>query len=98
MKAIRSLMGIAAGRKYTGMVRETPAGIHAMQFEGPKDVILIVWTDQTPGRRTVEFSKRDLLSATDLMGAPMKQKAGRSGRTKIEIEESSGPVYLMWTR
>ncbi len=32
MQAVRNLMGVTGGRKYAGMIRETPASIHAMRF------------------------------------------------------------------
>lgn len=68
MTAIRTLTGILSGRKYAGMIAETPSGIHAMRLDGSADTILILWTDGSGGRRTVEYPKRDLISASDLMG------------------------------
>jgi hypothetical protein len=97
MKAVRTLMGVAGGRKYEGMIRETPAGIHAMRLDGATDTIVIVWTDQTDGRRTVEYPKRDLISATDLMGEAIKSKNGPSGQARVEIDAAGGPIYLGWT-
>jgi hypothetical protein len=86
MKALRIL---AAGT-YAGMVQETPFGIHAMRVDGPKDTTLIVWTDQPHGHRTIESSKQNLISATNLSGDPVKNK--------LEIDEPSGPIYLTWSK
>lgn len=41
MKAIRTLMGVVSNRKYAGVARETPAGIHATRLNGPTDTVLI---------------------------------------------------------
>lgn len=97
MQAIQTLMRAVSGRKYAGMIQETPAGIHAMQLEGSTDTVLVVWTDQPDGRRTVEYSKHNLISATDLMGQPVKSKDRPSGRAQVEIGGAAGPIYLLWT-
>ncbi len=94
MKAVRNLMSAVSGRKYAGMIRETPAGIHAMRLDGPADTIFIIWADQPGDRRTVEYAKRDLIGVTDLMGAAIKSKDRPSGQARVEIDEAAGPIYL----
>jgi hypothetical protein len=79
------------------MIRETPAGVHAMRLDGSTDTILIVWTDQPDGRRTIEYTKQDLISATDLMGEAIKSKDRPSGQARVEIDAAGGPIYLRWT-
>ncbi len=96
MIAVRTLMSAAGGRKYAGMLRETPAGMHAMRLDGAADTLLIVWTDQPGGRRTVEYPKHDLVSATGLMGQAIKSKDRSSGQARVEIDQASGPIYLLW--
>ncbi len=96
IKAIQTLMGVVSGRKYAGMLLETPAGIHAMRMDGATDTILILWTDQPDGHRTIEYPTRNLISLTGLMGQPVKAKDLHSGQARLEIEEASGPVYLRW--
>ena len=96
LKAIRTLMSVVSGRKYAGMIPETPEGIHAMRMEGSTDTVLIVWTDQMDGRRRIEYPIRDLISATDLMGEVVKSKEGRSGQARVEIDGAAGPIYLLW--
>jgi hypothetical protein len=98
MQAVRTLMGAVSGRKYAGMIRETPAGMHAMRFNGSTNAIVIVWTDQPEGRRTVEFAKQELISATDLIGKALKSKDGHSGHARVEIDAAGGPIYLLWNR
>jgi hypothetical protein len=90
-------MSVVSGRKYAGMIRETPAGVHAMRLDGPTDTILIVWTDHLDGRHTIEYTKQDLISATDLMGEAIKSKDRPSGQARVEIDAAGGPIYLRWT-
>jgi hypothetical protein len=97
MQAIRTLMGNVSGRKYAGMIQETPAGIHGVRLDGTGDTMLMVWTDQPGGRRTLEFGKLDLISATDLLGKAIKWKDRPSGRARAEIDAIDGPIYLLWT-
>jgi hypothetical protein len=94
MKAVRTLVGAVSGHKYAGMIQEVPAGIHAMRFEGSKETILIVWTDQPLGRRTIEYAKHDLISATGLVGDTIKARDGSRGDARLEIDAASGPIYL----
>jgi hypothetical protein len=94
MKAMRTLMGAVGGRKYAGMIQEVPEGIHAIRFEGSKETILVVWTDQPVGRRTIEYTKDDLISATGLVGDAIKSKDGSVGCARVEINAASGPIYL----
>jgi hypothetical protein len=96
IKAIRTLMSVVSGRKYAGMILETPVGIHAMRMDGSTDTILIVWTDQPDGRRRIEYPIRNLISATDLMGQAVKSKGGHSGQARVEIDAAAGPIYLLW--
>jgi hypothetical protein len=96
MKAIRTLTGAVSGRKYAGMIQETPAGIHAMRLDGSMDTIFIVWTDRPGDRRTIEYAKHDLMSATDLMGNAVKSKDRPSGQARVEIDDAAGPIYLRW--
>ena len=97
MTAVRTLMGVISDRKYTGMILEVPPGIHAMRVNGPTDTILIVWTSQPDGSRTIEYTKQNLISATDLMGAAIRFKDRRSGQARTEIDAASGPIYLRWS-
>jgi hypothetical protein len=97
IRAIRTLMRVVSGRKYAGMIQDTPEGIHAMRMDGSTDTMLIVWTDQPDGRRKIEYPTRNLVSATDLMGEAVKSKDGHSGLARVELDGAAGPIYLLWT-
>ena len=96
MQALRTLVAATSGRKFAGMVQETPAGIHAMRLEGSADTILIVWNDRPGARRTIEFES-GLTSATDLLGDGLKLK-NKSGSSQMSIDDAAGPLYLSWKR
>ncbi len=95
MNAVRTLMRAVGSRKYAGMIREAPAGIHAMQFDGSTDTMLIVWTDQPLGHRTVECARQDLVSATGLLGDAIKPNDRPGGQLRFEIDSGAGPIYLL---
>ena len=96
MKAIRMLTGAVSGHKYVGTIQETPAGIHAMRLDGSTDTVFIVRTDRLGERRTIEYAKHDLISATDLMGNAVKSKDRPAGQARAEMDDASGPIYLRW--
>jgi hypothetical protein len=96
MTAIRTLTGVVGGRKYAGMIRETPLGTHAMRWDGAADTLLIVWNDEPGGRRTVEYAKQNLASATGLVGQAIKAKDRPPAQARVELDEASGPIYLLW--
>jgi hypothetical protein len=96
MKAVRTLMNSVRGRKYNGMIQETPTGMHALRLEGSTDTIAIVWTDRPGGHQTMEYTKKDLTSATGLLGDVVQSKNVNSGEARVDIDESAGPIYLTW--
>lgn len=98
MRAIRTLTAAVSGRTPAGMIQETPAGMHAMRLDGSTDTIVIVWTDQPGGHGTIEYTKDNLLSTTDLMGNAVKSKDRPAGQARAEISETAGPIYLRWTK
>jgi hypothetical protein len=95
MVAVRNLMQTAAAHKYAGMLEETAPGIHALRLEGPTGTVVIVWTDQLRGRRTIVFPTAPPVTATDIFGKPAKTK-DRGGRTLLELDADTGPIYLRW--
>lgn len=96
MQAVRTLMAAVRGRQYAGMVQRTPSGIHVMRFDGPVDVLFIVWNDQTGKRRTIQCARDNLLSVTGLTGNRVKLAVDGSRETPMEIDEASGPIYILW--
>ena len=96
MKAVRTSMGAISGRKYVGMIQETPAGIHAMRFDRSTDIMFVVWTEVPSDRRKVEYQELGLLSITNLMSEAVQSKPKPSGHGQVDLYETAGPVYFLW--
>jgi polysaccharide biosynthesis protein PslG len=96
MQAVRTVMTAVKGRRFAGAIQRAPAGLHAMRFDGPSDVLIIVWNDQPGKRRTIQYAKNNLLSVTGLMGNTVEVKADSFGEVQMEINEAAGPIYLLW--
>lgn len=96
MQAVRTVMTAVKGRQYTGMIQHAPSGMHAMRFDGPEDVLFIAWNDRAGKRQTIRYTKDNLLSVTGLMGNTVEQNADSSREAQMEIDEASGPIYLVW--
>jgi hypothetical protein len=97
MQAIRTLMDAVKGRQFAGLLLETPVGVHAMRLEGSADTVLIVWADRPDARRKLEVARRDLISATDVIGRAVKAKEQSAGIVVVELDDTNGPVYLRWS-
>jgi polysaccharide biosynthesis protein PslG len=98
MQAVRTVMAAVKGRQYAGMIRRAPSGMHAMRFDGPADVLFIVWNDRGGKPQTIQYTKDNLLSVTGLMGNRLEPKVDSSREARMEIDEASGPAYLLWKR
>ena len=98
MQAVRTVMTAFKGRRFAGMIQRAPSGIHAMRFDGPADVLFIVWNDKAGKRQTIRYTKDNLVSVTGLMGNTVESKADSSREAQMEIDEASGPIYLLWKR
>jgi hypothetical protein len=98
MSALLALMKTAKDRTFVGWVRDTPAGIHAMRFDGTADTVMVVWSDRPGAQQTVAASKARLLSVTSLTGETLKTKGKPAGFVQWVLKDSSGPVYLRWER
>ena len=96
MQAMRTVMTAVKGRRYAGMIQRAPSGMHAMRFDGQADVLFIVWNDRAGKRQTIRYTKDNLVSVTGLMGNTVEPKADSSREAQMEIDEASGPIYLLW--
>jgi hypothetical protein len=92
MRALRTLTQAARTRKYIGLIRDLPDGVHAMRFDGAGDTVLVLWREY--GHIVVQFSKQNFISATNIFDEPMKLKSLNGGAAALTLDESHGPVYL----
>jgi hypothetical protein len=98
MKALLTLMEAVKNRTFTGMVRDTPAGIHAMRLVGPTDSVMIVWSDRPGVTQSMAAASAGLRSIASLNGEVVKTKEKPSGFAQWVQQDTSGPVYLRWDR
>jgi hypothetical protein len=97
MKAIRVLSQAAINRKFAGMVRDKPAGMHAMRLDGTSDSIFVVWSTQEGARLAVRVPKGSFLSATNMLDEPVNAK-NKGSDAEVTVSEAAGPVYLRLQR
>jgi hypothetical protein len=98
LQAVRTVMTAVRERRYAGAIQHPPSGLHAMRFDGQADVLFIVWNERAGARQTVQCAKDNLTSVTGFMGNPVELNSDSSHETRIEVDEASGPVYLVWKR
>jgi len=98
MQAVKTVMSAVKGHRYAGMIQHAPSGMHAMRFEGPSDVLFIVWNERAGKPQTIRYTKEHLVSVTDLMSTRVELKADSSREMQMEVDEASGPIYLLWKR
>jgi hypothetical protein len=96
MQAVRTVMTAVRGRRYDGVIQHAPSGMHAMRFDGPADVLFVVWNDRAGKRQTIQFTRDNLVSATGLMNNAVELRPDSSRETQMEVDESAGPIYLRW--
>jgi polysaccharide biosynthesis protein PslG len=96
VRAVRTVLTAVRGRRYAGMIQHAPSGMHAMRFDGPADVLFIVWNDTAGKRQTIRYTKENLVSVTSWMSSTVEPKADSSRETQMEIDDASGPIYLLW--
>jgi len=96
MQAMRTVMTAVRGRRYAGMVQHAPSGMYAMRFDGQEDVLFIVWSDRAGKPQTIQYTKDNLVSSIGLMGNTVEPKADSGREAQMEVDEASGPIYLLW--
>ena len=97
MKAIRVLSQTAANCKFAGMVRDKPAGMHAMRLDGASDSIFIVWSTEEGARVPIRVLKGSLLGVTNMLGEPINAK-NKGSDAEVTVSEASGPLYVRLQR
>ena len=98
MKVLRTLASLADHHSFAGTIRNVTDGAHAMRLDGDRDIVFVAWSDQPDSRITLQVPNQSFISATDLMGAPLKLRQSKDGRLEIALAETDGPVYLTFGR
>jgi hypothetical protein len=92
MTAMKALAAVARNRSLTAIL-SSPAPVQALRLEGDADLVVVAWVSGEG--RIVDVPAPTPLSATDIYGAPL-DLTPRDGRITLTLEESKGPVYLLY--
>jgi hypothetical protein len=95
MQAVRTLMNIAKGRVFVGMIPVVPTSMHVLRMDGPQDTVLAVWLD-TPGQQlSIEVPQGTL--AMNFIGDQLLMEQHESSLV-LTLLESNGPVFLAFPK
>lgn len=93
MKAVRVLTSVARDHTYSGLIRDTPYGTHAIRLDGAKDIVFVLWNDEARMRPQIRLSRNELISISNMFGEPIDAE-----RDEIVLDEEMGPVYVRLKR
>jgi hypothetical protein len=80
-------------------VDNLPAGAHALRLESEQEVLFATWNDDSAMPLRVRVPRRPLLGATDMLGKPVAMpEANPDGSVEFDLRETSGPVYLRFSK
>ncbi len=96
--AMRTFHELLSRTTFSGFVRDTPAGLHVMQFESEDERIFAVWHDPTVGACSVRVPSNTFVEAVDYLGGAVFSDASDAGELIFRIEESKGPIYLRFRK
>jgi hypothetical protein len=90
---LQALHGAAATRRYVGLVKDVPANVHAMRWDGPQDSVFAVWTDAAPV--PLALSLPPGATATSWTGqALVPTVAPGAVAAELRLTEADGPVFV----
>lgn len=95
MQAVRALTAAAEGRTLGGFIDIQPTSLHALRLNGPKDMLVALWSDAPGGQ--VQVLLPPLTTGVNYLGAPLAL-APAGGGLALTVRESDGPVYLTCAR
>jgi hypothetical protein len=84
---VRTLSDIAEGRVLRGFLDLKPTSLYAMRLDGPRDVVVALWSGAPQGRVPVSLvgAKR----ATSMLGTNIDISSG-----SIVVKNEDGPTYV----
>ncbi len=85
--SVRTLGDVAGGRVFKGFLDLEPTSLHAMRLDGPRDVVVVLWSSMPQGRVPVTLvnAKR----ATSMLGTSIDISSG-----SIVVKNEDGPTYV----
>jgi len=99
--AVQKVLLLRKSHPFTGWVDRFDGRVHAARFESETEAVLAVWThvwtNGTPPIYDVVLRCDGIISAHDLVGAPL-QVTKVSDRCSVSITEQTGPVYVTYAK
>jgi hypothetical protein len=85
--SVRTLGDVAQGRVFKGFLKLEPTSLYAMRLDGPRDVVVALWSGMPKGRVPVTLvnAKR----ATSMLGKSIDISSG-----SIMVKNEDGPTYV----
>lgn len=91
--ALKTLYSFTKTRNYVGLVRDVPANVHAMRWDGSDDSVFAVWVDSANVPLTLVLPKA--ATVTSLSGSAVATQAtGNSATSQVKVTEAAGPVFV----
>lgn len=90
--AIKTINGLIMPRRYRGMVANLPASVHGMRWDSTTDSVYAVWVSSA--RTTLNLHVPTGAKVMNWKGQPVSTVSSGSGTLKLQLAESSGPVYV----
>jgi hypothetical protein len=89
--SVRTLSDMAQGRVFKGFLDLEPTSLYAMRLDGPRDVVVALWSGAPRGRVAVTLvnAKR----ATSILGTSIDISSG-----SIVVRNEDGPTYVTFDR
>jgi hypothetical protein len=84
---VRTLSNIARGRDFKGFLDLEPTSLHAMRLDGPRNVVVVLWSSMPQGR--VPVTLVNARRATSMLGASIDISSGL-----IVVKNEDGPTYV----
>ncbi|HLN57313.1 MAG TPA: hypothetical protein VK416_02070 [Thermoanaerobaculia bacterium] len=85
--SVRALGDVAKGRVFKGLLDLEPTSLYAMRLDGPRDVVVALWSGMPHGR--VPVTLVNAKSATSMLGTSIDISSG-----SIVVKNEDGPTYV----
>jgi hypothetical protein len=88
---VRTLGNVAKGHAFKGFLDLAPTSLYAMRLDGPRDVVVVLWSGMPHGRVPVTLvnAKR----ATSMLGTSIDISSG-----SIVVKNEDGPTYVTFAQ
>jgi hypothetical protein len=85
--AVRTLSDVAQARVFKGFLDLQPTSLRAMRLDGPRDVVLVLWSSAPKGKVPVTLVNAS--RAASMLGARIDISSG-----SIVVKNEDGPTYV----